>query len=69
MSCIFGYRQENIPEANTRCSGSCSGSDDGMKKALMDKIFEHSNEAYQFLYCEEQQRAFPENVQAYTTAS
>lgn len=67
LSCIFGLRQKNISEANARCSGSCSGSDDGMKKALMDKFTDPSNVMYQFLYCEEHQRAFSQNVQACIT--
>lgn len=65
-SCIFGYHEATPSEVNTRCSDTCSGSDNGMKKALMDKDFKN-NEMYQFLYCEDNQRAFSQNVEACIT--
>lgn len=61
--CVYSYHNENQTVASQACSGICSGSDDGMQLALTDQPY-LTRTSRQYLYCDENEKAFTQNVDA-----
>jgi len=63
--CVFAYPGANQSAAYIQCSDTCSGSNDAVQLAMIDRLLQ-INSTLQYQYCEDGNGAFSQNVESCT---